>query len=53
MIDVGEDQDGEVWKVVRVLTCRWSRTKEGRWGIAPGTFASLMNQRALMMGDFD
>src|SRR5215470_16661071 len=22
--DVGEDEDGEVWKVVRVLTYRWS-----------------------------
>jgi hypothetical protein len=31
LIDVGEDEDGEVWKVVRVLTYRWSRTKEGRW----------------------
>jgi hypothetical protein len=30
LIDVGEDEDGEVWKVVRVLTYRWSRTKEGR-----------------------
>ena len=31
LIDVGEDEDGEVWKVVRVLTYRWSRTKQGRW----------------------
>jgi hypothetical protein len=31
LIDVGEDEDGEVWKVVRVLIYRWSRTKEGRW----------------------
>ena len=30
LIDVGEDEDGEVWKVVRVLTYRWSRTKDGR-----------------------
>jgi len=32
LIDVGEDEDGEVSKVVRVLTYRRSRTKEGRWG---------------------
>ena len=31
LIDVGEDEDGEVWKVVRVVTYRWSRNKEGRW----------------------
>jgi hypothetical protein len=31
LIDVGEDDDSEVWKVVRILTYRWSRTKEGRW----------------------
>ena len=31
LIDVGEDEDGEVWKVVRVLTYRWSRSREGRW----------------------
>jgi hypothetical protein len=30
LIDAGEE-DGEVWKVVRVLTYRWSHTKEGRW----------------------
>src|SRR5215469_17208782 len=30
LIDVGEDEDGEVWKVVRVLTYRGSRTKERR-----------------------
>jgi len=31
LIDVGEEEDGEAWKVVRVLTYWWSRTKEGRW----------------------
>jgi hypothetical protein len=51
LIDVGEDEDGEVWKLVRVLTYRWSRTKEGRWRTASDTFACLMNQTAAMMGD--
>jgi hypothetical protein len=51
LIDVGEDEDGEVWKLVHVLTYRWSRTKEGRWRTASDTFASLMNQTAAMMGD--
>jgi len=31
LIDVGEDEDGEVWKVIRVLTYRWSPNKEGLW----------------------
>jgi hypothetical protein len=30
-IDVGDDNDGLEWKVVKILTYRWSRTKEGRW----------------------
>jgi hypothetical protein len=31
-IDVGDDDDGGVeWKVVKVLTYRWSRSREGRW----------------------
>ena len=49
---MGEDEDGEVWKVVRVLTYRWSRTKEGHGRIVSGTFACLMNQGAVM-GEFD
>ena len=31
LIDVREDEDGKVWKVVRALTYRWSCTKEERW----------------------
>jgi hypothetical protein len=31
LVDVGEEDDGAVWKVVRVLTYRWRRTEEG-WG---------------------
>jgi hypothetical protein len=50
---VREDEDGEVWRVVRVLTYRWSRTKEGDGRIVSGIFACPMNQRAVMMGDLD
>jgi Replication protein len=31
LVDVGEDDDGLEWKVVKILTYRWSRNKEGRW----------------------
>jgi hypothetical protein len=31
LVDVGEDDDGLEWKVVKVLTYRWSCNKEGRW----------------------
>ena len=50
LIDVGDDDDGLEWKVVKILTYRWSRTKEGRWAVSD-TFACLMNQRAAMTGD--
>jgi hypothetical protein len=30
LIDVG-DEGGVEWKVVKVLTYRWSRSSEGRW----------------------
>src|SRR5262245_7990764 len=50
LIDVGDDDDGLEWKVVKILTYRWSGTKEGRWAVSD-TFACLMNQRAAMTGD--
>jgi hypothetical protein len=30
LIDVGDDDDGEVWLVTRILTYRWTR-QAGRW----------------------
>jgi hypothetical protein len=31
LVDVGDDDDGLEWKVVKILTYRWSHNKEGRW----------------------
>jgi hypothetical protein len=31
LVDVGEEDDGVVWKCRRVLSYRWSRNAEGRW----------------------
>ena len=31
LVDVGDDDDGLEWKVVKILTYRWPRNKEGRW----------------------
>ena len=30
LIDVGDDDEGEVWVVTRILTYRWTR-QAGRW----------------------
>jgi hypothetical protein len=32
LVDVGEDDDGEVWVPVRILTYKWCRDANGRWG---------------------
>jgi hypothetical protein len=42
LVDVGDD-DGLEWKVVKILTYRWPRTKERGGGrIGSSTFACLI-----------
>jgi hypothetical protein len=31
LIDVGEEDDGEVWVIARTLTYRWTPGDDGRW----------------------
>jgi len=31
LIDIGEDDDGAVWIIARILAYRWTRDDAGRW----------------------
>ena len=43
LVDVGDDDDGLEWKVVKILTYRWSRKRKGFGHTVSGSFACLMN----------
>jgi hypothetical protein len=52
LVDVGDDDDGLEWKVVKILTYRWSRNKEGRWAFRLRYICVPDESGTVMMGDF-
>ena len=40
LVDVGDDDDGLEWKVVKILTYRWSRKRKGFGHTVSGSFAA-------------